>query len=402
MWIPMLTLPNIEVLADIKIGPLTIASSNDQRVRQIAKAHPNFRTYLRSFHNEFGIKKTPSIILRSSDSPESYRSFEALAGFRDALAAATIPYAWSQVLYHENNFNIRYADWFTFFPWNLDTNYEHIIMNNMAQWGLHEAKALRNYGPPGISHLKIDDKDLDQPILSSLLERWEKRFLTTSPDWRDVALFRSLNTALAAMMMPTNTAVMDYDIGRTVGLWVSAFELLAHPGPGGKLKFSAVYDLLDQATWFQPELATSTYEPNGFEKIRPRRQRTLPVWLYGELHRIRNDFLHGNPITDARMIVAPAKRPLHLYAPLLYRMALSAFLNIQNKNTELRMSGAVTENDVAQTVSLRSRQRAIELGISTALYTSEEHREAQKARRLAFQRSQEIIEKKLEKSAGGN
>jgi hypothetical protein len=52
--------------------------------------------------------------------------------------------------------------------------------------------------------------------------------------------------AVAASKMPATVDVRLFDLGRIVSLWISAFEILAHPGMGTSGLFR-VYDLLDRA-----------------------------------------------------------------------------------------------------------------------------------------------------------
>lgn len=52
--------------------------------------------------------------------------------------------------------------------------------------------------------------------------------------WDDVALTRSLNMAYHASLLPAGTDTTFYDVGRIVSLWVSAFEILVHPGGNGQ------------------------------------------------------------------------------------------------------------------------------------------------------------------------
>ena len=87
-------------------------------------------------------------------------------------------------------------------------------------------------GPAEIAHSTV--KVLDEPLLQTLIERWEIRFGTKDPDWPDRALFRSLNMAYHAAHTPFDAARTPYDAGLLVGLWVSAYEILVHGGPSGK------------------------------------------------------------------------------------------------------------------------------------------------------------------------
>jgi hypothetical protein len=97
-WIPMFALPNIAVEEPIEIDGMALAATSDIRIRELAQKHENFANYLESFQTEFSHHLQPSIIIRRADTPELYRSVDALAGFRDAIALSVIPYSWSQFL----------------------------------------------------------------------------------------------------------------------------------------------------------------------------------------------------------------------------------------------------------------------------------------------------------------
>jgi hypothetical protein len=107
-WIPMFALPNIDVQEAIDADGMTLASLRDERVRALAKKHRRFAMYMRRFKTEFGQAVAPSIVLYDHESSQNYRSVEAIAGFRDAIAMSVIPYSWAHCLRYENNFNIRY------------------------------------------------------------------------------------------------------------------------------------------------------------------------------------------------------------------------------------------------------------------------------------------------------
>lgn len=55
-------------------------------------------------------------------------------------------------------------------------------------------------------------------------------------------------------------------------------------------------------------------------------KRTLASWLYQELHQCRNNFLHGNPVERANLLLPLSGRTILEYAAPLYRLALTAFL----------------------------------------------------------------------------
>jgi hypothetical protein len=129
-----------------------------------------------------------------------------------------------------------------------------------------------------------------------------------------------------ASRMPAAGDITFYDVGRSIALWVSAFEILVHPGRGWS-GLSQVYELLDGVEWRLRETGHRVhlaYHPNP----KKRSRRALGAWLYGELYRARNDFLHGNPVSPRRLTIRGSGQNLFRYAAPLYRMALTAFLKL--------------------------------------------------------------------------
>jgi hypothetical protein len=382
-WIPMFAMPNIAIQEPIEVPGMALVPADDGRLMVMAKKHRRFAMYLRRFKTEFGDQVWPSILIRESTSPDRYRSVEALAAFRDAVALSVIPYSWTQTLRFENTTGIRYANWFSFYPWMIDAKYDGIVMRSMAQIGYHEVKALRAQVTPGIAYMPLDRRFIDRPLLDALLQRWAEHFGTDSQRRENVALFRSLNMALSASMLPGNVEVTAYDIGRAIALWVSAFEILAHPGNSG-VGFKQVYALLERPMWNLSNCQVLTYEPYGFKPGQPK--RCLPVWLYGELNRARNDFLHGEPIPAERLIVPPGKRPLHLYAAPLFRMALTGHLDLKMDRRPARDGETDYEAYLAYMHEFGSYQRDIEVALATILLTEEEYRAERQGRIRRVQR----------------
>ena len=102
-----------------------------------------------------------------------------------------------------------------------------------------------------------------------------------------------------------------FDNGRILALWVSALEILVHPGKGRKVGRDQVLQLLGSGFWFGENCAGKAQQ--------------LCRRIYG----LRNDFLHGNPIdvAAAQPLMSPDSL-LGVAAPL-YRMALTSFLGLR-------------------------------------------------------------------------
>lgn len=375
----MFALPNIHVQVPIERPGIAIVSCQDERLKTLAKEHRRFAMYLGCFETEFGVQVSPSVLIRESTSPERYRTVEALAGFRDALAMPVIPYSWTHTLRFETTLGIRYANWFSFYPWMVDAKYEGIIMQSMARLGYDEVKELRGQTTAGFSFQPLTDRMIDNPLLKALLDQWEARFTTDTPSRESIALFRSLNMALSASMLPGNVEATIYDIGKAIALWVSAFEILAHPG-SSNVGFTQVYQLLERASWNLSECSKLIYQSYPYKISQPK--RSLPVWLYGELNRARNDFLHGNTITDSRLIVAPGKRALHVYAAPLFRMALTAYLDLKMDRPPAREGETDYEAFLAYDHAFGGYQRDIEAAIATILFTQQEYHDFRAGRHL--------------------
>lgn len=367
-WVPMFTLPNIEIVDPIEVDGVALVSTEDDRVQILMRRHRRFAMYLNRFTSEFGQQVLPSVIIVKADKFALYRPAEALAGFRDAVAMSTIPYAWSHVLRFDNAHNIKYSNWFSFYPWLVDNKYDELVMQSMAQLGSHEIKAMKGQTSPGISYMTLDPRMVDAALLPALLERWVARFGSTPPSKKDTSLFRSLNMAHSAAMLPGNVEVTIYDLGRTIALWVSAFEILTKNGV-----CEEVYKLLEATKWNLSTNSDPIYEPHKYKPGQPK--RPLPVWLYGAMNHTRNDFIHGNDISPSRLIVPPGKRPLHLYTALLYRMALTSFLDLKAPPVVAKEGESEYDAHWRHMHDFGWFQSNIEAGISTVLYTEEEYRQ---------------------------
>ena len=70
----------------------------------------------------------------------------------------------------------------------------------------------------------------DWPLLAKLLRAWELRYLRAHTSFKEYEpVFRSLEMAYRALQVPIPNEGSIQDVGTALGLWVSAFEILAHP-----------------------------------------------------------------------------------------------------------------------------------------------------------------------------
>ena len=262
------------------------------------------------------------------DAPKTYITVEAVASFRDLVAMCVVPLSRARSAEWGRSFATYYADWFEFYPWMVNTQHQHIVCNTPALGGLEQVTDFHGQSIPSLSPVTLDERDFDMVLMKLLMSRWRNHYGRKSKKWPNTALFRSLNMAVSASKIPATVDVTLFDLGRTVGLWVSAFEILAHPKVG-KSGLLQVYNLIEKAPWQDRALKRRRYLAYNLSK--PPVRRPMPSWLYGELYRARNDFLHGNPIRQDRLHVRGSGRSLFQYPPMLYRMALAAFLPIDTQ-----------------------------------------------------------------------
>jgi hypothetical protein len=167
-----------------------------------------------------------------------------------------------------------------------------------------------------------------------------------------------------ALQAPGGTDTTYYDVGRSIALWISAFEILAHP-PNANANLQVVYELLENIKWQNAGLIARRYKTHEGRKKASR--RILPCCIYGEIYKVRNDFLHGNRVTPARLeFKRKSGYPLGYYAACLYRMALTGVLSlkVEGRKSRKRLSSGYISNMLQNATS---PQRLIEDAILTAL-----------------------------------
>lgn len=322
-WRAMAVLPNIELETPVEGGLAALVGHEDPRLKAIRRTHPNFHRFLGRFTDAFGVKLRPAVLIQRSDAPDWTRNIDAIASLRDAVAISTVPYSRALEINYARGHRITFANAFWLYPWMLDRDNEHLIANTPGMLALHQVEAFKGQSTPETPRMTLSERDLDLPLLDALLARWHQRYEARRPDWADRALFRSLNMANQAAQLPAGMDTTLYDVGRMIALWVSAFEILAHPGEGMS-GLHKVYELLDQLEWKYRRSAPKRYKAYPKKPNSPR--RTAACWLYGEIHQARNDFLHGNEVTPVRLRIGKGEHNLFQLAAPLYRLALTAFL----------------------------------------------------------------------------
>jgi len=295
--------------------------------------------FLSSFRDAHSNSIVPSLILWASD-PVSTAApeLEAICNFRDAAALSYVALGRAKRLTGSGFPDVLWADYFSLYPWMLAKNNQSIICNTPAVLGTHELSSFSGQSSPELMPTSIFTGDCDLTLFESLQRHWVAAWSGGKTGWSDIALFRSLNMAFRASAMPAGgEAATFYDIGRAVALWVSAFEILCHPGPGGGANLAEVYKFLNKIP-FILDASKDAVHPTFKAGKKKKEDSNIACFIYGELYLARNDFLHGNPVPRDRLIIVKSKQPLYNYAAPLYRLALTAFLDLSWKQPSPGMS----------------------------------------------------------------
>jgi hypothetical protein len=293
-WTPECALPNVTLDEPIEASHAALVNGQDERLRQVAARHPGLETFLGAFRDEFGNQICPTIAMVREDAPNGVKTLTALGGFRDAVSVSAIV-AGDSV--RSPTGGIIHSDAFDLYPWFPNPRLEGYLGTiTPAMVGIHYVKELRPQSAPALGRRSLSLGDMDHPLLEALLARWKHCFADEEYNGKDLRLFRSLEMARAASKVPGGVDANIYDAGRAVALWVSAFEILAHDEQWASLR--QVLSLLNQVKWLRRDLRDPERVVFLDKRNKNQIQTNTAGEVYAHLNSVRNDFLHGNPVTD--------------------------------------------------------------------------------------------------------
>lgn len=167
---------------------------------------------------------------------------------------------------------------------------------------------------------------VDPVLLSRLMTAWKLRYQYLRGDYNLRKLFRALAVAFQASRYPSDGLTSVNDVGLRIASWVSAFEVLFHPGPDGKVNEKVVLDAIGAIKWPSARLNARRFR---LELERKPYAANFPQAAYDELYHARNKFLHGEKVTrgDQHLHRSARRIPLMLLAPLLFGAAVRGVLN---------------------------------------------------------------------------
>jgi hypothetical protein len=358
-WILQCVLPNLELQEFIEgnaegggggvwsqgitlnTEDVVLVPSNEPRARAAAASSSAADALLHNFRDAQGVLVRPAALLVRKSAPELLRHhWEPLTCFRNAVALSFL--LKGRAGSSDGGFQPTWSDTFDIYPVVPDARGTlSTFTPALNSMGLRPE---RFSGSPAPHMPRVGRRMFADRTLYRLLGmEWARRFGAGAVDDADVdsrALWRSIEHAYYALSAAVRHEGSIHDYGIQVGHWVAALEILAWP-LHRKANVTRVLELLGEFEWRGP-LGTA---PRTARVIRGTLMELNTVQLlYVHLNVARNNFLHGEPVSNAIFYthleeprVAPTPRPtseaaeepqrsLVNLASLVYRTALVAFL----------------------------------------------------------------------------
>lgn len=331
---------------DLLKSGMTLGSSSwaivpvhDPRVQAAMAKDSNVARLLNVFVDEAGKKLRPSVlIVRESATPVAQ---EALVAFRNCIALSVVLRARAWWAKGSGNAEVGWSDYFDFHPLRAGTL--GLVSDSPGLTALITQKAKHQAMPsPYVSATTMTSVWTDRFLYHTLGAEWRRQF----EDPKDKTtygegLFRSLEIAYVASATPVKHGGSIYEWGVLVALWVSAVEVLVSVLNGEANQLLSL-DLLGEYDWgeYRKGLSTSDRKVEfGRGEARVVRQLNVAQHACHLLYRTRHKFLHGNVVDDRDIYPwgknrGPEGDPpisIILMAPVIYRIALHAFLSRNHK-----------------------------------------------------------------------
>jgi len=335
-------LPNLQIKSPIETKFVGILPDTDPRVTEIAKRSNAVRILVNGFFDRRGSKCHVSVMVVHKDAPKTVLNDVALVSFRNCFAISCVLKSWAFSIGSPNSIGTRFSDYFDFYPFSPTRDGANLLHMGYA---LNTIESPNGFQGQTYPELPAIDKNFhlhtthDEEIFDLLRKAWVERFEKGRKTWRANKLFRSLAIAYHACSLPKKNSLWFYDFGVSVALWISAFEILAHPGPSGKSDLTTVLDLLSKIRF-----SGSTTKRRRRFRFRGRVQNgNAAEYLYWRLYDSRNAFLHGNPATVHTALYKSRKRHslLTSVAPVLYALALLCHFHWLNTPSKVKHVGGV-------------------------------------------------------------
>lgn len=322
-------LPNIRCQSAVEWRDVALVPPSDARIHAMLAASPGLKKFFYGFRNQFGREIEVSFILFRHGGISERRIEEAVVDFRNSLAIVAIVRGWAQTLVSVASVpRTLYSDSFAFYPYSVSKDPSILINHNPALRAIDLIDEFSGQMSAELTTVSFDIERIDDPRLTILKQKWESRYFHTRGRSKTTSLFRSLQVAFHAFDLPVKNRNSLHDVGIGVALFISAIEILVHPGRSGRADLTKALRLFNSLRRARSStLAKRWRVPVAGVRV----SCNLCAKLYARLYAIRNAFLHGNPVEWRHLHFG---RPKYRQAPwtasaLLYGRALDAVLGVQ-------------------------------------------------------------------------
>lgn len=301
---------------------IAVVPPNDPRVTAIATREPSAARLLQSFRDLTGQPYHPAVLIAESKLLRRInRDESAIVAFRNALALSIILKERAKAIKNGSSVGPTWSDFFDAFPITIGRRGRLLTLSPAVQgvW-LDDTKPI-SAPAPYLPHFE-QIPSWDHYLWDSLGKLWTKFYSYPRPnDHLGHRVFRSLELAYQACATPIKNQGSLHDYGVMVALWVSALEVLAHPGKGNVTP-EHVINLIGSYQWSGRMLNGPWYDVfvNKGEYIKGKFVQAA----YRHLYDFRSKFLHGDRVTERLIRPFPRRRWISVIdvAPFLYRTAL--------------------------------------------------------------------------------
>jgi len=366
-WDLLFTLPNLNAPADTPFvaAGYVICSGEDARLEKLASNAGNATSLkmLEQFKTPRGEEYKPACLLVRSDIPISERRVEALRAFRNVCALASVTAAHAVALDSPN-----FGGWRTYWTDQFLFGYFTAGQSGYVQTLDGASKGSDNkipnqqpsaqFGRPANWSVIVD-----RPLLERLFRCWRRCYVQQKDRAKLRRLFRALEVAFHAGLFPADGLTSINDIGTRIGLWISAFEVLCHPGTSvGKRD---VQVMLSRVPYDLNEVKAKRYKIRNQQKDL---KVCLPEALYDDLYSARNQFFHGNNVTRATLHYRQSTKYVGLadIAPVLFNACLIGYLDSNKISGGIPDARKLTLENFGKYFEARAGLRRVEKAIAAA------------------------------------
>jgi len=327
-WEFVTILPNINISKSY--NKIAMVNSEDSRIQYLKENNKVIGNLINCVIDNKGKNIEPSSLIIHKDLTEHENFNELIIGFRNIIAIFYICKGWLQTVSGktDNVSSTLYSDFYDLAPINIIKdkwfNIYSPALNSMFN-NVKDFKIQRNIQLPRDTILY---PSVETNIFNSLLSTWHKTYLKNNINHKKRALFRSLQMAYRACKLPSDNLSNVYDYGTKIGLWISAFEILFHPGGNEYVYCEKVINNLKKYIKIKENIFKKQCENDDNNEFKSK----IIGKIYKDIYDARNNFLHGNKLEENIMYPFndSEKPPLSYLAPIIYLIGIFVFLNENN------------------------------------------------------------------------